>query len=146
MFTTKNKSGMAMSVIMVIAMAITMILASASSAFATQAYDFHFRVEAWQANGHEPTPRYRGDVSASNRWWVKLIKSGEGKGALTDFWLEAKNGTNLSPYMRVQCGSGWYGQRAYASASNRKVFLTAEDNNSKATGYNVSGRWQTQDD
>lgn len=146
MYTTKHKTGMVASVIMVFAMAFTMLVASASSVFATSAYDFHFRVEAWQANGHEPTPRYRGDVSASNRWWVKLIKSGEGKGALTDFWLEAKNGTNLSPYMRVQCGSGWYGQRAYASASNRKVFLTAEDNHNKATGYNVSGRWQTQDD
>lgn len=146
MFTTKNKSGMAMSVIMVFAMAFTMLVASASNVFATQAYNFHFRVEAHQANGHEPSPRYRGDVSPSNRWWVKLIKSGEGKGALTDFWLEARNGTNLSPSMRVQCGNGWYGQRAYASASNRKVLLTAEDNTDKPSGYTVSGRWQTQDD
>lgn len=146
MFTAKNKSGMAMSVVMVFAMAFTMLVASASSVFATQAYNFHFRVEAHQANGHEPSPRYRGDVSPSNRWWVKLIKSGEGKGALTDFWLEARNGTNLSPSMRVQCGHGWYGQRAYASASNRKVLLTAEDNTDKPSGYTVSGRWQTQDD
>ncbi len=142
----KDRKSRAISLIAVVAVVFTVLMVSASSVFATQAYDFHFRVEAWQANGHEPTPRYRGDVSASNRWWVKLVKSGEGKGALTDFWLEARDGTNLSPYMRVQCGSGWYAQRAYASASNRKVFLTAEDNNSKATGYNVSGRWQTQDD
>lgn len=146
MFTAKNKSGMAMSVIMVIAMAITMILASVSSAFATQAHDFHFRVEPRQKNGHESIPRYRGYVSPANRWWVKLIKSGEGKGALTDFWLEANDGINLSPFMTVKCGNGWYGQRAYASASGRKVFLTAEDNRYKLTGYNVSGRWQTQDD
>lgn len=145
MYTTKDKTRMAVSVIMVLAMAFTMLVASVSSAFATSSYAFHFRVNPRQANGHEATPRYRGDVSPSNQWWVKLIKSGEGKGAFTDFWLEAKDGVNLSPYRRVQCGSGWYGQGAYASASGRKVFLTAEDNNYKMSGYNVSGRWQPQD-
>ena len=66
MYTTKHKTGMVASVIMVFAMAFTMLVASASSVFATSAYDFHLRVEAWQANGHEPTPRYRGDVSAQS--------------------------------------------------------------------------------
>ena len=34
---------------------------------------------------------------------------------------------------------------AYEIARSRTVFLTAEDNRNKSSGYNVSGRWQQQD-
>lgn len=142
---SKNKKSMAVSIVIVLAMTLTMLLASSAKSFATSDTGFHFRVLPRQENGQEVTGRRRGDVSPSNQWWVKLTHSGEGKGALTDFWLEAKDGTNVSSSMRVRCGAGWYGKGAYASASNRKVFLTAEDNNYKVTGYTVSGRWQQQD-
>ena len=138
---TKRKKRMAVSFIMVLVMATTMLVASSASAFATS-YAFSFRIQPHQQNAQEKHGRYRGNVYPGNRWWVILSKSGEGKGALTDFWLEAYDGTNVSPYRRVKCGNGWYSQTAYETARMRTVFLTAEDNKNKAEGYNVSGRWQ----
>lgn len=142
----KDIKSRAISLIAVVAVVFTVLMVSASSVFATQAHDFSFRVQPRQQNAQEPHGRWRGNVAPSDRWWVKLIKSGEGKGAATDFWIESANGVHLSHYMRVRCGKGWYGKEAFSSASNRRVYLTAEDNEYKSTGYNISGRWQTQDD
>ena len=83
----KDRKSRAISLIAVIAMAFTVLMGSASSVFATQAHDFSFRVQPHQQNAQEPHGRWRGDVSPSNRWWVKLVKSGEGKSAATDFWI-----------------------------------------------------------
>ena len=112
MGVSKDKKRMAVLFVTVFAMAFTMIVASASSVFATQAYNFSFRIQPRQQNAQESHGRWRGDVSPSNRWWVKLIKSGEGKSAATDFWIESANGVHLSHYMRVRCGKGWYGKRS----------------------------------
>ncbi len=108
------------------------------------AASFSFFIPTHLNNGHEATPQYRNVTSQYNQWQVKLISSGEGNGALSDFWLEKNNGTNVAPYRRVKCGSGWYGQEAYASANHLIVYLTAEDNKDKASGYTVSGKWKQQ--
>ena len=142
MKVSKNKKRMAMSFVTVFAMAITMLVASSVNTFAVSDTGFSFRIPAHQGNGQEKHGRNRGNVPTWNRWWVKLDHSGEGKGAYTDFWLEVGNGTNVSPFMRVKAGNGWYPERAYESARSRTVYLTAEDNIDKASGYNVSGRWQ----
>ncbi len=137
----KNKKRITVSILLVLLTTLTMILVSSSNAFATD-YSFSFRVPPHCGNGQEKYGRYRGNVYPGNRWWVILSHSGEGKGSYTDFWLESKNGKNLSPYIRVKCGAGWYGQRAYESARSRTVYLTAENNRNTPRGYNVSGRWQ----
>ena len=123
----KDRKSRAISLIAVVAVVFTVLMVSASSVFATQAHDFSFRVQPRQQNAQEPHGRWRGNVAPSDCWWVKLIKSGEGKGAATDFWIESANGVHLSHYMRVRCGKGWYGKEAFSSASNRRVYLTAED-------------------
>lgn len=145
MGVSKNKKSMAVSVIMMLAMTLTVLVASASSAFATSDTGFSFRIPPHQANGYEKHGRHRGKVPKRNRWRVRLDHSGEGKGAATDFWLEAQDGRNVSPYIRVICGKGWFSQKAYKSARSRTVYLTAEDNNDKPSGYNVRGRWQPQE-
>lgn len=141
----KRKKRIAVSIVTVFAMTITMLMASSVSTFAVSDTGFSFRIPAYQENGYEKYGRHRGKVPKRNRWWVRLDHSGEGKGSYTDFWLEANNGTNLSPYMRVKAGNGWYPQTAYEYARSRKVYLTAEDNKNKSSGYNVSGRWQPQE-
>lgn len=145
MKVSKNKKRMAMSFVTVFAMAITMLVASSVNTFAVSDTGFSFRIPPYQGNGYEKHGRHRGNVPTWNRWWVRLDHSGEGKGSATDFWLEAQDGRNVSPYKRVICGKGWYAQKAYESARSRTVYLTAEDNKNKPSGYNVSGRWQQQD-
>lgn len=145
MKVSKNKKRMAMSFVTVFAMAITMLVASSVNTFAVSDTGFSFRIPPHQGNGYEKHGRHRGNVPTWNRWWVKLDHSGEGKGGLTDFWLEASNGANVSPFKRARAGNGWYPQTAYESARNRTVYLTAEDNLNKASSYNVSGRWQPQE-
>ncbi len=142
---TKRKKRMAVSFIMVLVMATTMLVASSVNTFAVSDTGFSFRIPPYQGNGYEKHGRHRGNVPTWNRWWVRLDHSGEGKGSATDFWLEAQDGRNVSPYMRVRCGKGWFAQNAYEIARSRTVFLTAEDNRNKSSGYNVSGRWQQQD-
>lgn len=142
---TKRKKRMAVSFIMVLVMAITMLVASSVNTFAVSDTGFSFRIPPYQGNGYEKHGRHRGNVPTWNRWWVRLDHSGEGKGSATDFWLEGQDGRNVSPYMRVRCGKGWFAQNAYEIARSRTVFLTAEDNRNKSSGYNVSGRWQQQD-
>lgn len=144
MKVVKNKKCIAVSLVTVLAVSITMLVASSVSVFATS-YKFDFRVQAHQVNSQAKPGRLRGNVPPSNRWWVLLSSSGEGKGALTDFWLEAESGRNVSSYRRVKCGGGWYGQSAYESARSKRVYLTAEDNKDKPSGYNVRGLWQPQD-
>lgn len=142
---TKKKRRMAVSFITVLVMAATVLVASSVNTFAVSDTGFSFRIPAYQGNGYEKHGRHRGNVPEWNRWWVKLDHSGEGKGALTDFWLEVSNGTNVSPFIRVKTGNGWYPQRAYESARSRTVYLTAEDNKNKPSSYIVSGRWQPQE-
>ena len=141
----KRKKRIAVSIVTVLAMTITMLMASSVSTFAVSDTGFSFRIPAYQENGYEKYGRHRGKVPKRNRWRVRLDHSGEGNGAATDFWLEAEDGKNVSPYIRVICGKGWFSQKAYKSARSRTVYLTAEDNNDKPSGYNVSGRWQAQE-
>jgi len=145
MKAVKNKKCMAVSLVTVFAVSITMLVASSVNTFAVSDTGFSFRIPPYQGNGYEKHGRHRGNVPGWNRWWVRLDHSGEGKGGYTDFWLEVSNGTNVSPFMRVKTGNGWYPQRAYESARSRTVYLTAEDNKNKPSSYIVSGRWQPQE-
>lgn len=140
----KKKSRVTVAVLMVFIMACVALTVSSSNVFA-KSRPFFFRVSYNQENGQEADGWRRGNVPASNRWSVLLTRSGKGKGSLTDFWLEAEDAINVSPYIRVRCGGGWYSQTAYKSAKGRKVYLTAEDNNDKPAGYNVRGRWKVRE-
>ncbi|MDF0479540.1 DUF2712 domain-containing protein [Vagococcus sp. PNs007] len=102
---------------------------------------FNFRVPSYQSNGHEATGQYRQTTHTDNQWKVKLLKSGEGKGTITKFWLENKNDTNVSKTVNAKQGSGPYYKDAYKSASQINVWLTAENNNFNGDSYNVSGNW-----
>ncbi len=107
----------------------------------TKTYSYKISVPAHLQNGREDTGRYRGDVSGSNKWGVKVEKSSEGSGTATDFWLEVASGKNVSHYVRAYEDGNWYKKDAFESARNQKVFLTAEDNYDVGYGYIVSGRW-----
>ena len=140
----KKKSRVAIAVLTAFVMACATLVASGSDAFA-KSYPFRFAVKSNQKNVKEKRGRDRGNVPTVNRWGVLLLKSGEGKGSWTDFWLTGADGEQVSKYMRVRCGGGWYKQDAYENSRSRTVFLFAEDNKDKPSGYSVKGRWKPQE-
>ncbi len=139
----KNKRRIAVAILTTVALVCAIFMASSSNAFA-RSYSFRFSVKPNQVNAKEKHGRNRGNVSTANRWSVLLQKSGEGKGSWTDFWLQGADGEQVSKYMRVRCGGGWYMQEAFESSRSRTVYLFAEDNKNKPTGYSVKGRWRAQ--
>lgn len=122
----------------------TLALASISSVsvFAGDGnHDFKFQIGSYWGNGSVETGRYRSTTNPNNMWKVNLKTSGEGEGTYTDFWLEKKDGENVSGDIRAKKGAGAYYKAAYSSASKTTVYLTGENNNYSGNTYYVSGYW-----
>ena len=104
---------------------------------------YSFRIQAHQTNAQTTYSLYR-DVAKTNYstpWYVNMTKSGEGSGTVTTYWLELKDGTNVSPDVDAKVGSHYH-PAAYGTANSQNVWLTAENNNYNSTLYNVSGYWK----
>lgn len=108
---------------------------------ANENYDFKFQIGSFYGNGRVEKGRYRQTKNVNNMWKVNLKSSGEGSGTLTDFWMEKKNGDNVSGDIRAKQGAGAYYKAAYSSASQTNVYLTGENNNFDSNTYYVSGFW-----
>lgn len=101
---------------------------------------FSFNVPKNQGNGYTGT-RYRQTLDSHNPWKVNLTYSGEGKGTVSTFWLELRNGKNVSQAHNVAQGSGSHKYPAYRTASEENVRLTAQNNQNNSNHYTVSGYW-----
>jgi hypothetical protein len=87
--------------------------------------------------------QYRETTNQYNAWKVNLQNSNEASGnTVTRFWLEGYNKQNVSPSPDVLEGSGAHYYNTYTSASQRTVYLTAQDNDLNLTAtYTASGVW-----
>lgn len=117
-----------------------------SSVFASMdRWDYEFVIPAHKNNGRINTPRYRSTTNPNTLWDVCLTKSTEGRKTYTNFWLEVYNGDNVSTWTSVQEGAGVYRTPAYSTASQKNVYLTAENNNNNASVYTVQGYWDEEE-
>jgi len=104
-------------------------------------YDYAFTIKAYQANT-KSGGLYRETTNTSNRWRVSMYESTESSGKdITRFWLSGSDNTKLSPSSDVLEDNGPYYADAYSSASQRTVYLTAENNNYNANSYACYGYW-----
>lgn len=104
-------------------------------------YEFRIPGGSGKPNGQESKGQYRQTSNPENPWKVQLKKSEEGDGTITTFWLEKRNGANVSKTRNAKCKGPAYYTNAYKSASEVKVYLTAENNNDSGLSYLVSGIW-----
>ena len=70
-----------------------------------------------------------------------MTRTLEGDKTLTRYWLEGANGDNVSKSVDISIADGAVYTPAYSSASQRNVYLTAENNNRNGDEYTVSGYW-----
>lgn len=114
-----------------------------ASASVENDYDFIFTIKPYQYNSRIDSfeAKYRNTPDPENMWKVGLRKSGEGEGTITCFWLEIFDETNVSDAIKAKQGTKTYYKEAYKSASEKKVYLTAENNNYNSDRYSVSGVW-----
>ena len=128
----------------VLAGAVTLCLCMGVNAFATDDnYSFAFMIKPYHANSRVESSgaRYRETTDPKNMWKVGLRKSGEGSGTITNFWLEVYDETNVSGDISAKQGTKNYYKAAYETASQKNVYLTAENNGYDSIRYNVSGVW-----
>ncbi|MBS6179832.1 DUF2712 domain-containing protein [[Clostridium] innocuum] len=117
------------------------VLMSSSVFAAKDHWGFGFEILGYQENSRS-SPRHRGTSNYKTPWFVAMTSSGEnGSGTFTNFWLEIRNGKNVSDYVSVKEGGGEYKREAYSDACKTDVYLTAENNNYNAERYDVSGIW-----
>lgn len=101
---------------------------------------YSFTIKAYQENSRS-APRYRSTSNINNKWKVKMTRTLEGDKTLTRYWLEGANGDNVSKSVDISIADGAVYTPAYSSASQRNVYLTAENNNRNGDEYTVSGYW-----
>lgn len=99
---------------------------------------YRFKIYSYNKNGQESKGRYRQTLRPENPWKVQLQES---KKITALFWLEGDNGENVSPDAVGRRGEKPVYTSAYASASQRTVFLTAENNVWESAEYYVEGIW-----
>lgn len=99
----------------------------------------------WQKNAKVKNGRYRQTKDINNKWKVQLQSTTEGAGNgndnITVFWLEGSNDENVTTTVSAKQGKSVYYTPAYSSASERTVYLTAEDNRITFSTYHVEGIW-----
>lgn len=103
---------------------------------------FDFRIQPYKGNTTTPYYIYRDvpETVSSVPWLVKMTESGEGAGTITTYWLELKNGQNVSTDCEAKVGIE-YKTPAYNYANSQNVYLTAENNNNNSNMYTVKGYW-----
>lgn len=133
---------------LVLALLATMILvfAASNSAYASNDnYKFAIKVRDHWKNAYASPGRFRDTVTPENPWKVKMTWSEEGggniRGTLTDFWIEDRDENSVSKKISVKEGKGPYYTPAWYNAGNKKVWLTAENNNFDGDIYDVTGYW-----
>ena len=99
---------------------------------------FKFKIYSYNQNGQESKGRYRQTLRPENPWKVKLVES---KNPTALFWLEGNNGQNVSADAVGRRGGGAVYTPAYASASQRTVYLTGQNNVWESAEFYVSGVW-----
>lgn len=103
---------------------------------------FSFRIQGSVDNAQETKKRFRDTTDPSNSWKVQMVTSGEGKGTITNFWLETTNGRSASSEFSIKQGDVARYMKANKRGNHTNVLLTAENNNFFSTKtYNVSGYW-----
>lgn len=108
---------------------------------ASQDHD-EFSFEIQGDNNQRDNYRYRDSNDNTVPWSVYVSYSDEceSDNCLTRFWLETKDGDNVAAPQVL----GTYDrktQRPYSKASNKNVYLTAEDNDVGTNSYTVEGDW-----
>lgn len=129
-----------------IALGITAIMSlTGTTAFAKYKNNnigFSFRIQGSVDNAQESKKQFRDTYDNTNSWKVQMTTSGEGKGSITTFWLENKNGKSASAEYNIKQGDKARYKKANNKGDHTYVFLTAENNNFCSTKqYNVSGYW-----
>ncbi len=81
---------------------------------------------------------YRGG-SGTSAWSVDFQDSSEGPGTLMAFWIEKPNMDNLVKGRNIKEGSGMHNY--YDLNYVGDVHLAAENNNTVAGAYSISGIW-----
>ena len=117
---------------------------SAVSSINTYASDdeiaYEFIVQSAKQNSRSK-PRFRQTRNTDNQWKIRLDESGEGKGTITTFWLEVKDGTNVSKAVDIKQGNSAVKVTPKETANRRDVYLTAENNNFNLKSYRAKGIW-----
>lgn len=137
MNTLKKKiAGIVLSMAAVATMAIPTVYAGVDNNIS---YSFLIRGSVENAQVNEG--RNRETSNPDDRWKVSLETSAEGKGTITKFWLENYTGKNVSNAYNVQQGKGPVYRPSKTSGCKTYVWLTAENNNTSAKQYQVTGYW-----
>lgn len=127
---------------MCLAVSAALLSTSAIAAYQDNDIDYSFRIQGSVDNAQEKTGRFRDTRENTNSWKVQLVKSGEGKGSFTNFWIENKNGSSASEEYSIKQGDKPRYKPANDKGDHITVYLTAENNNWFSTEqYNVSGIW-----
>ena len=92
----KNAKKKLVSFGMCLAVSAALLSTSAIAAYQDNDIDYSFRIQGSVDNAQEKTGRFRDTRENTNSWKVQLVKSGEGKGSFTNFWIENKNGSSAS--------------------------------------------------
>ena len=129
-----------LSMVLVAVMALFYGFANFASA-SNDNYVFDTIVKPYWLDNYNPGGRFRDTTHTNNPWKVNLRYSGEGRGTLTDFWLENRNDTRVTNKETVKQGVGAHYFKAYASASQTKVWLMCENNNFNGETYRITGYW-----
>lgn len=126
------------------ALAMCMVATPMVSKASDDNVDFNFDLKPKYGNTTTPSARYRQTTNVKNKWKVNLKNSTEGNGTIATFWLTTrKDGKNVvsDKTHDVAQGSGAHYYDAKSSASQKDVYLAAENNNDSTNTYEVSGYW-----
>lgn len=106
-------------------------------------------VPGYQQNSDHTAGRYRQTTNNDNKWKVNQTSTLEGTGSSgnkTTYWLEKSGGSNVSSGVTVSSADAPVYTRAYSSASQQTVYLTAENNNYNGDQFYVNGYWDEETD
>lgn len=135
----KTRRSIVISVMTIIVVTLTV---SAATIYASDDnIGYKFRIGTYYDNSQEPDGRYRQTLKKENPWKVNLKSSEEGKGTITTFWLEDRFFINVSYERNAKQGAGAYYTEALNEASDKMVYLTAQNNNWSSVAYVVEGIW-----
>lgn len=122
--------------------AVALMVPSAFATYQNNNIGFSFRIQGSVDNAQEAKKRFRDTKENTNSWKVQMRTSGEGKGTITNFWLENEKGKSASSEYSIKQGDVARYKKANDKGDHTNVLLTAENNNFFSTKtYNVSGYW-----
>lgn len=139
----KGKNVLRVSVALGLLLAI--VVPASVSAANNNDYDYAFYIHSYHDNTRvgDNGSRYRSTKDPENSWKVKMTYSNEpgDSKTITRYWIEGESGENVAASVNVLEDDPAYYNQAYDSASERRVYLTAENNNYSSNTYGVGGIW-----